>query len=355
MITKGVLVALVSFIFLSQAVSARPSSLRTTKLPHEQTTRHLTDPDLVAKGSGPFDFLLKKCEGDCDLDIDCEGGLICWQRDSGDSVPGCEGGEDDDSRTDYCIVDPDVEIEQASMHPSKIPSGSPSAVPSDQLSTIPSDSPSTAVPSDQPSTIPSDSPSTAVPSDQPSTIPSDSNLTEPVTAEGFVFMQCEDETQNCCNGLDTICDLRVDEILYASVHNAMATFEDDFQYGPNHRFNLEGALEAGYRGLNMAMCNCNGEYQLCQGFCQLGTRNPAETFGSINQFLDQNPTETIIITLEINNGGGLQGEVDLDAIHSIFYGVEGLLDKLYIHETLTDPWPTLGEVVAANTVRIVAV
>jgi hypothetical protein len=144
------------------------------------------------------------------------------------------------------------------------------------------------------------------------------------------------------------------------MHNAMATFEDGFVVGPNHWFKLESALEAGYRGLNMDICNCDGEYQLCLGNCNLGARNPAETFGSItetfgmiNHWLDQNPTETILITLEINNR--VDGEVDLDALHANFAEVDGLLDKLYIHEAVTDPWPTLKEVVANNTVRIDAV
>jgi len=33
----------------------------------------------------------------------CDEGLVCWQRDRLEAVPGCEGGEEADSRTDYCI------------------------------------------------------------------------------------------------------------------------------------------------------------------------------------------------------------------------------------------------------------
>ena len=360
MIIKRVIVALVSFPFLSQAVSARLSSQGTTKVSHEETTRQLLK-QLVLYGSGPFDFLLKECEGDCDSDESCERGLICWQRESGGHhVPGCEGGENENSRNDYCIIDPDLTIEQSSMPPSKNPSGLPSAAPSDQPSNEPTFSPSGPPLTRSPSVSASEMPTTTrswAPSQLQSLLPSTSPIQQPlqsggpsetssvsaspsqqpVTAETFAFMQCKGETQNCCNGLDTICDLRVDEILYASVHNAMATWE--------------GALEAGYRGLNMEVCNCNGEYKLCRGICDSAARNLTETFGNINQFLEVNPTETILITLNINNGA--DGEVDLDAIYSIFYGVGGLLEKLYIHETVTDPWPTLREVVAANTVRIV--
>lgn len=33
------------------------------------------------------------CEGDCDTNDDCEGELICYQRDSYENVPGCEGND----------------------------------------------------------------------------------------------------------------------------------------------------------------------------------------------------------------------------------------------------------------------
>jgi hypothetical protein len=173
-----------------------------------------------------------------------------------------------------------------------------------------------------------------------------------ITPAPFSFMQCEDATQtqnNCCNGLDNICDLGVDEIFYAGVHNAMASFEGGFLFQQNHQLQLEGALEAGYRGINLDVCNCNGEYQLCHGICNFGARDPVETFASINSFLDENPTETILIILEINNG--VDETVDLDEVYNILSGVDGLVEKIYVHNDRTAPWPSLREVVYANTVR----
>jgi hypothetical protein len=169
-------------------------------------------------------------------------------------------------------------------------------------------------------------------------------------SDEFVFLQCENVTQNCCNGLDSICDLRVDEIFYASVHNAMASFEGGFLFQQNHQLQLEGALEAGYRGINLDVCNCNGQYQLCHGICNFGARDPVETFASINSFLDKNPTETILVVLEINSG--VDEPVDLNELYSILSGVEGLLAKLYVHEETAAPWPTLRETVDANTVSV---
>ena len=170
-----------------------------------------------------------------------------------------------------------------SFRPSFRPSVSlaPSVEPTDK-SAPPTTMPTiSAQPSAQPTAQPSVRP-TAQPSAQPSPVGSSQPTPSP---SSFAFMQCEDESLNCCNGLDTICDFRVDEIFYASVHNAMATFEDGSVFAPNHQFQLEGALEAGYRGINLDVCNCNGEYQLCHGICNIGARNPAETFRSINSFL----------------------------------------------------------------------
>jgi hypothetical protein len=166
----------------------------------------------------------------------------------------------------------------------------------------------------------------------------------PTAPQEYTFMQCKNESQNCCNGLDSICHLRVDEILYVSVHNAvLATLE-----GADDQSQLEDVLEAGYRGLNFEVCNCQGEYQLCTGMCGFGDSDPVGIFESINSFLDKHPTETILITLDLNSNVGRP--VDLAVVASILSGVKGLIEKIYVHEDANCPWPTLREVVDANTV-----
>jgi len=49
------------------------------------------------------DFPLGLCEGECDTDYDCRDGLVCYQRNPFEPVPGCSGGEDDFSNNDFCI------------------------------------------------------------------------------------------------------------------------------------------------------------------------------------------------------------------------------------------------------------
>ena len=53
-------------------------------------------------GNPTHAFPLSECHGDCDRDLECQDNIVYLQRDAGDSVPGCLGG-DDNSRTDYCI------------------------------------------------------------------------------------------------------------------------------------------------------------------------------------------------------------------------------------------------------------
>jgi hypothetical protein len=47
------------------------------------------------------EFPLQECQGDCDNDDECDGDLICFQRDGTEIVPGCVGVPVEG--TDYCI------------------------------------------------------------------------------------------------------------------------------------------------------------------------------------------------------------------------------------------------------------
>lgn len=51
---------------------------------------------------------LDKCQGDCDVDADCKGNLICFHRQAYQSIPGCQGGDTNERTTDYCIDLKDV-------------------------------------------------------------------------------------------------------------------------------------------------------------------------------------------------------------------------------------------------------
>jgi len=108
-----------------------PSKLPTalpTPLPSPLPThKHLT---YIGNDWDPSSgYPLGECEGDCDEDGDCAGELICFQRktDSYKAVPGCLGGDENNSGTDYCIR-PDATIVTA--HPTTAsPTISPAPTP----------------------------------------------------------------------------------------------------------------------------------------------------------------------------------------------------------------------------------
>jgi hypothetical protein len=171
-----------------------------------------------------------------------------------------------------------------------------------------------------------------------------------VEQQGYQFNQCQDPTSSdCCNGLDTICSLRADEVLYATLHNGMSTFEDGFIFGPNHQFQLEKALDAGYRGLNLDICNCEGQHVFCHGICSLAPRNVDDVMMGVNQFLDNNPSEVIVFVYQVNSD--VDQDVDLNAFYDNMLLVDGFVDKIYVHDSPNTTWPTLGELKNSNKVR----
>lgn len=57
-----------------------------------------------AYGANPTNrYPLGRCRGDCDTDDHCQDGLICYHRERYQDVPGCAGGGDDRTPSDYCI------------------------------------------------------------------------------------------------------------------------------------------------------------------------------------------------------------------------------------------------------------
>jgi len=164
----------------------------------------------------------------------------------------------------------------------------------------------------------------------------------------YQFIQCADPSSNCCNGLEEICNLGVNDILWATSHNAMATKEGNFIFGYNHLYNLEESLNAGYRAINLDVCNCGGDYQFCHGICTVGARSPTEVLTNILLFLENNPSEIILINLELNSGAQGGSDVSLDTFASLLsQNVAGFDEMLYTYDE-TQPWPTLQTLIDAQ-------
>jgi len=164
------------------------------------------------------------------------------------------------------------------------------------------------------------------------------------------------------------CDLHINDILIPIVHNAIATEDDGYptvnalDIRPNHYRTLEESLNFGYRGLSLDICNCSPqgsnnvvEYQLCHGVCDVGSRDVIEVFTNIVKFLNANPTEIIVVIMQLEDG--LFGElepVDLNTLFNTYLAkVNGLQDLLYVHRNIFDEWPTLRTLIYELDKRLV--
>lgn len=168
------------------------------------------------------------------------------------------------------------------------------------------------------------------------------NSTDSSVVPKYEFMQCP-ETGECCNGLQSNCDLRVNEIMFATLHNA----NHDSLLVPNHDAPLEGALEAGYRGLFLDVCKCPNrltnsiEITFCHGVCGVGARNPSEVFANVNTFLDKNPTEVILINFEMS-----AGDPTPEDIWNVMLTNDALRRKTLPYDGKA--WPTMRDLLADN-------
>ena len=126
-----------------------------------------TDSDVLQfhGNKGPFG----RCRGDCDSDEDCQGSLICLERDGVENnVPGCGGLATLD--VDYCVSPSDIDDEQRqddggdpnadSTNPNQNSSPAPTTLPPTGM-TGPSLTPPTASPTAMPTFTPTASPTSA--------------------------------------------------------------------------------------------------------------------------------------------------------------------------------------------------
>lgn len=165
----------------------------------------------------------------------------------------------------------------------------------------------------------------------------------------FPFRQCETNASMCCNGLENACDLRINQVMFATVHNAMAAKENGYLLNPSHFFSLESALEAGYRGLHLEVCKCNEVYEFCHGVCRLGSRNPIEVFLNLDRFLRDNRHEVILLNLRINNQ--VHQPVNLHELYEVMKNATRFNKYLYSHYEEEDEWPTLRDMINTGKVR----
>jgi len=148
----------------------------------------------------------------------------------------------------------------------------------------------------------------------------------------------DEQGRMLCNGYHLNCFRRANEIMYATVHNAMSSRADGF-LAFNNLFPLEDALQAGFRGLTIDSCDCGRVgIQLCHSLCVAGFRRPNAVFENIVTFLRENPYEIIIIEIQVNGDS-------LWPLFEMLKEVEGLSSLIYEHPSVEQPWPKLMDMI----------
>jgi hypothetical protein len=146
-----------------------------------------------------------------------------------------------------------------------------------------------------------------------------------------------------CNGHEALCERRYDQVAYPMTHNAMSNAEDGWSL-PNQNFNIARQLREGVRGLMLDTYEEQGQLLLCHTLCFGTSQQPlVEGLEEISAFLEANPNEVASIILESYITHAQTAEAFDDS---------GLIDFVYAHE-LGEPWPTLGELIEANTRLVV--
>lgn len=150
----------------------------------------------------------------------------------------------------------------------------------------------------------------------------------------FLVLACAPEVPEdsvmLCNGFVELCDKKISEALFAGTHNSMSAQEEGW-LGPNHIYPIPTQLSDGIRALNIDTYWWEEEAYMCHGFCEIGAQPLSYATDTIAQFLEQNPSNVIIVTFQST----LTAEETLQPFYD-----SGLQPELYHHETGTQ-WPTL--------------
>jgi hypothetical protein len=102
--------------------------------------------------------------------------------------------------------------------------------------------------------------------------------------------------------------------------------------------------------LNFDIGVCNDQIRFVHGSRKLPTSDIATTFTTINTWLDNHPTEIILLPLQIVNE--LDRAVELEEIYNLMSTIDGFTSKMY-QKVVDEPWPDLRTMVSTNQRLIV--
>jgi hypothetical protein len=130
--------------------------------------------------------------------------------------------------------------------------------------------------------------------------------------------------------------MRANQIMYATVHNAMSSQADGF-LAFNNLKSMEDAMVAGFRGFLLDSCDCGDDGTLmCHSLCVAGTRVPRTVFDAVLTFLNNNPFEVIVLEIQVTD----------DSLWGLWASTSAeFQNMIYMHTSTNTEWPTLDEMI----------
>lgn len=139
-----------------------------------------------------------------------------------------------------------------------------------------------------------------------------------------------------CSGSEALCDRPLDEVVLAVAHNAMNSADDGWLI-PNQHLAYEDQVALGVRGFMLDTTVEDGETLLCHGPCLLGSEPLVDGLTRFTRLLEQYPRDVFVFVVQ--DGAGV-------AETAAAFEAAGLLDDAIVG---VPPWPTLGELIDADT------
>lgn len=145
-----------------------------------------------------------------------------------------------------------------------------------------------------------------------------------------------------CNGSAALCDRPIDRVTFPTTHNSAAATEYGFAaINANQTHGLRRQLDDGIRGFMLDVTLDGDATVLCHGPCALGQIPHADALSTFGEFLAEDPGAVVVVIY--------QDDAPTDAI-AADWETAGLVEQAVVLDGVA--WPTLGELVAADT-RIV--
>lgn len=146
-----------------------------------------------------------------------------------------------------------------------------------------------------------------------------------------------------CNGRVDLCDRPYDAVVFAGTHNSHAAMDEGFpQINANQVRGIADQLDDGIRVMLIDIYPSDDDPSvvlMCHGPCLLASTPHLEGLGAIADFLRDNPREVVTIIY--------QDAVEVEAVEADF-AATGADALTYAHPS-GQPWPTLGEMIDADT------